>query len=217
MTERPIIFNGDMVRAILRGEKTQTRRPVKPQPATGCIYSINGAHNAALHLADVGCQVRYIPPTGRSKDHLLPCPFGQPGDRLWVRETFAEHPQFSELAYRAEGEEFEDGDGFTWFPKWSPPVYMPRKFSRITLEITDINVEQVQDITEDDARAEGVDTEFHIAVARIDGGPYRHIQYHCSHRGGFANTWRKLYAKRPDFSWDANPWVWAITFRQVKL
>lgn len=148
MTERPIIFNGEEVRAILRGEKTQTRRPVKPQPATGCIYSINGAHNAALHLTDAGCQVRYIPPTGRSKDHLLPCPFGQPGDRLWVRETFAEHPQFK-IAYRADGEEPRDGDGFIWQPRWLPPIYMPRRLSRIILEITDVRMEQLQDITED--------------------------------------------------------------------
>ena len=211
MTERPIIFNGEEVRAILRGEKTQTRQPVKPQP----IFLHEANPPRWLWAVKKWHQVEWV-------DKIQPlsivdyCPFGQPGDRLWIRETFVEHPQFSELAYRAEGEEFEGGGGFTWKPKWSPPVYMPRKFSRITLEITDVRAEQVQDITEDDARAEGVDTEFRIAVARIDGGPYRHIQYHCSHRGGFANTWRKLYAKRPGFSWDANPWVWVITFKRVE-
>lgn len=117
MTERPIIFNGDMVRAILSGQKTQARRPFS-------------CHNTF---------------------------FGRIGDRLWVRETFAEHPQFNEIAYRADGEEPRDGDGFIWQPRWLPPIYMPRRLSRIILEITDVRMEQLQDITEDDARAEGVD------------------------------------------------------------
>ena len=233
MTEHPIIFNGDMVRAILRGEKTQTRRPVKPQPATGCMYSINGAHNAALHLTDAGCQVRYIPPTGRSKDHLLLCPFGQPGDRLWVRETWrlADPDGDDAVSEDVHGPyaPFVGGNGsrkIRWrviyratspesHPKygkalWTPSIHMPRWASRITLEITDINAERVQDITEDDARAEGVKPEFRTVVARSDGGPDYHIP--CSYRGGFANTWNAIYAKRPGLSWDENPWIWAITF-----
>ena len=219
MTERPIIFNGDMVRAILRGEKTQTRRPVKPQPATGCIYSINGAHNAALHLTDAGCQVRYILPTGRSKDHLLLCPFGQPGDRLWGRETFREYyPKEGwpapKALYKADGiARLEDTETGKTIP-WRPSIHMPRSLSRITLEITDINVERVQDITEDDARAEGVMPEFRTVVARSDGGPDYHIP--CSYRGGFANLWDALYAKRPGLSWGNNPWVWVLTFKQIE-
>lgn len=202
MTEHSIIFNGDMVRAILRGEKTQTRRPVKPQPATGCIYSINGAHNAALHLTDAGCQVRYIPPTGRSKDHLLLCPFGQPGDRLWVRETFAlgEPPYFG-VAYRAdEGDNPEDVGGER--QKWTPSIHMPRYLSRITLEITDINVERVQDITEDEAIKEGV-------VDPIMG------TYGLSPKTVFRDMWNDIYAER-GLGWNENPWVWAITFRRVE-
>lgn len=202
MTEHSIIFNGDMVRAILRGEKTQTRRPVKPQPATGCIYSINGAHNAALHLTDAGCQVRYIPPTGRSKDHLLLCPFGQPGDRLWVRETFAlgEPPYFG-VAYRAdEGDNPEDVGGER--QKWTPSIHMPRYLSRITLEITDINVERVQDITEDEAIKEGV-------VDPIMG------TYGLSPKTVFRDMWNDIYAER-GLGWNETPWVWAITFRRVE-
>lgn len=202
MTEHSIIFNGDMVRAILRGEKAQTRRPVKPQPATGCIYSINGAHNAALHLTDAGCQVRYIPPTGRSKDHLLLCPFGQPGDRLWVRETFAlgEPPYFG-VAYRAdEGDNPEDVGGER--QKWTPSIHMPRYLSRITLEITDINVERVQDITADEAIKEGV-------VDPIMG------TYGLSPKTVFRDMWNDIYAER-GLGWNENPWVWAITFRRVE-
>lgn len=226
MTERPIICNGDMVRAILRGEKTQTRRPVKPQPATGCIYSINGAHNAALHLTDAGCQVRYIPPTGRSKDHLLLCPFGQPGDRLWVRETWRladpdGEDAVSEDVYGPYAP-FVGGNGsrkIRWrviyratspesHPKygkalWTPSIHMPRWASRITLEITDINAEQVQDITEDAVIKEGV-------VDPIMG------TYGLNPRTIFRDLWNALYAKRPGLSWDEDPWVWAITFRRVE-
>ncbi len=226
MTERPIICNGDMVRAILRGEKTQTRRPVKPQPATGCIYSINGAHNAALHLTDAGCQVRYIPPTGRSKDHLLLCPFGQPGDRLWVRETwrladpdgddatskdvYGPYAPFVggngsrkicwRVIYRATSPESHPKYGKAL---WTPSIHMPRWASRITLEITDINAEQVQDITEDAVIKEGV-------VDPIMG------TYGLNPRTIFRDLWNALYAKRPGLSWDEDPWVWAITFRRVE-
>lgn len=201
MTEHPIICNGDMVRAILRGEKTQTRRPVKPQPATGCIYSINGAHNAALHLTDAGCQVRYIPPTGRSKDHLLLCPFGHPGDRLWVRETFREY--YPKALYKADGiARLEDTETGKAIP-WRPSIHMPRWASRITLEITDINVERVQDITEDEAIKEGV-------VDPIMG------TYGLNPRTIFRDLWDAIYAKRSGLSWDEDPWVWAITFRRVE-
>ena len=142
--------------------------------------------------------------------HIFRCPCGQPGDRLWVRETFAlgEPPYFG-VAYRAdEGDNPEDVGGER--QKWTPSIHMPRYLSRITLEITDINAERVQDITEDDARAEGVNPEFRTVVARSDGGPDYHIP--CSYRGGFANTWDAIYAKRPGLSWDENPWIWAITF-----
>ncbi len=231
MTERPIIFNGDMVRAILRGEKTQTRRPVKPQP---------------VFLPDA------IPPRWKWKSRRFIaewvdmagglgmqdfCPFGQPYDRLWGRETWRladpdGDDAVSEDVYGPYAP-FVGGNGsrkIRWrviyratspesHPKygkalWTPSIHMPRWASRITLEITDINVERVQDITEDDARAEGVNPEFRTVVARSDGGPDYHIP--CSYRGGFANTWDAIYAKLSGLSWDEDPWVWAITFRRVE-
>lgn len=226
MTERPIICNGDMVRAILRGEKTQTRRPVKPQPATGCIYSINGAHNAALHLTDAGCQVRYILPTGRSKDHLLLCPFGHPGDRLWVRETwrladpdgddatskdvYGPYAPFVggngsrkicwRVIYRATSPESHPKYGKAL---WTPSIHMPRWASRITLEITDINAERVQDITEEEAIKEGV-------VDPIMG------TYGVNPITIFRDLWDALYARQPGLLWKKNPWVWVIAFRRVE-
>lgn len=203
MTERPIIFNGDMVRAILRGEKTQTRRPVKPIPVYPDAFDglRRDIHDGQVHFWACGAEL---------PAHIFRCPCGQPGDRLWVRETFAlgEPPYFG-VAYRAdEGDNPEDVGGER--QKWTPSIHMPRYLSRITLEITDINAERVQDITEDDARAEGGKPEFRTVVARSDGGPDYHIP--CSYRGGFANTWDAIYAKRPGLSWDENPWIWAITF-----
>ena len=199
MTEHPIIFNGDMVRAILRGEKTQTRRPVKPQPVFDDMYSREGTYDDVIHFKD---------------DCPVMCPFGQPLDRLWVRETFAlGGPPYFGVAYRAdEGDNPEDVGGER--QKWTPSIHMPRYLSRITLEITDINAERVQGITDDDARAEGVNPEFRTVVARSDGGPDYHIP--CSYRGGFANTWDAIYAKLSGLSWDEDPWVWAITFRRVE-
>lgn len=187
MTERPIIFNGDMVRAILRGEKTQTRRPVKPQPVFDDMYSREGTYDDVIHFKD---------------DCPVMCPFGQPLDRLWVRETFAlGGPPYFGVAYRAdEGDNPEDVGGER--QKWTPSIHMPRYLSRITLEITDINVERVQDITEDEAIKEGV-------VDPIMG------TYGMNPITIFRDLWNALYARRGP-SWKEDPWVWAITFRCVE-
>lgn len=220
MTERPIIFNGDMVRAILRGEKTQTRRPVKPQP---------------VFLPDA------IPPRWKWKSRRFIaewvdmaggfgmqdfCPFGQPYDRLWGRETWRladpdGEDAVSEDVYGPYAP-FVGGNGsrkIRWrviyratspesHPKygkalWTPSIHMPRWASRITLEITDINVERVQDITEDEAIKEGV-------VDPIMG------TYGLNPRTIFRDLWDAIYAKRSGLSWDENPWIWAITFRRVE-
>lgn len=208
MTEHPIIFNGDMVRAILSGQKTQTRRPVKPIPVYPDAFDglRREIHDGQVHFWACGAEL---------PAHIFRCPCGQPGDRLWVRETFREYyPKEGwpapKALYKADGiARLEDTETGKAIP-WRPSIHMPRSLSRITLEITDINAERVQDITEDDARAEGVKPEFRTVVARSDGGPDYHIP--CSYRGGFANTWDAIYAKRPGLSWDENPWIWAITF-----
>lgn len=182
MKERPILFNGEMVRAVLAGQKTQTRR---------------------------------IP--SKTQQHALFCPYGHPGDRLWVKETHARHPQFAEVAYRADGEEFEDADGFTWHPKWTPSIFMPRALCRIILEITDIRVERVQDITNDEAIAEGayevrkVGDDIAHATWTMDGLDWRYD----TPREAFAATWDSLYAAR-SLGWDVNPWVWVVTFKRAE-
>ena len=202
MKERPILFNGEMVRAILAGQKTHTRRPINPQPAFGCHYEINGAHNAALHLSDADGTLRYVPPTGQSKDHMLHCPYGQPGDRLWVRETFA-YAQDGTVVYRASMV------GSPWDAitrraiTWHPSIHMPRWASRITLEITDVYVELVQDIHEEDSIAEGIDP--------------RKLSYLSGERAvtKFSVLWNSIYAAN-GLGWGVNPWVWVVTFKRVE-
>lgn len=186
MKERPILFNGEMVRAVLAGQKTQTRR---------------------------------IP--SKTQQYALFCPYGHPGDRLWVRETFCTFEQSNGsqgVAYRADT---EDGwyspcetltggypshcschpgcEGCTagrWKPTWRPSIHMPRWASRITLEITDVHVERVQDISEEDVQAEG-------------------FSDRPASKNKFRIAWDLLYWKR-GLGWDVNPWVWVVTFKRAE-
>ncbi len=210
MTERPILFSSAMVRAILDGSKTQTRRVAKPQPAddihphTFPNEKVQGWKSSLRHKH--GAQTAHF------------CPFGQAGDRLWVRETWQTHcdqdhvtprdlPHDSAVQYPATYDH--------WVSKKRPAIHMPRWASRITLEVTEVRVERLQSISEADARAEGVqryapghgfvsDTE-----VNIDPGWTNFANY----RRGFEAIWGEING--PD-SWDANPWVWAISFRRVK-
>lgn len=214
MIEHPILFNGDMVLAILDGRKTQTRRVIKPQP-DHCHY-----------WKETGL----LPQAG---GRTINCSHGQPGDRLWVREThvfewYEDEPRSKDgrpiFYYAGDGTEFdephwlyphyratdpapdlcyEDGDGYSDDDpqcKWLPSIHMPRWVSRITLEIVNVRVERVQEITDDDAIQEGVDS----TNTSIPGYA----------RTRFMNLWNSINAKR-GFGWDANPWVWAIEFKRV--
>ena len=209
MKESPIPFKGDMVRAVLSGQKTQTRRPMKPIPVYPDAFDglRREIHDGQVHFWASGAEL---------PAHKFRCPYGQPDDRLWVKETHARHPQFAEVAYRADGEEFEDADGFTWHPKWTPSIFMPRALCRIILEITDIRVERVQDITNDEAIAEGayevrkVGDDIAHATWTMDGLDWRYD----TPREAFAATWDSLYAAR-GLGWDVNPWVWVVTFKRV--
>lgn len=181
MKTRPIIFNTDMVKAIRRGQKRQTRRPIK----------------APFEVHRWGSRVTLTRPDrfgGRFDPYS--CAYGQPGDRLWVRETFARHPPSNEIAYRADGEEFPYGDGFDWKPKWTPAIHMPRSVARIFLEITSVRVEQVQDIR-------GIE-----AIMEASPGQATPLE-------NFHKAWDSLYAKR-GLGWDANPWVWVISFKHIE-
>lgn len=212
-TERPILFSGAMVKAILDERKTQTRRVIKQWPTV---------FDGGWPLAD-----------NRSK---MVCPHGEPGDRLWCRETFANialKGYEPVLFYRAD----EDDKAVTW----KPSIHMPRWASRITLEITEVRVQRVQEISEEDAKAEGVkphveakwwqgyhkdDPLLHqCAPADINGDPpdwlieakpYRDLSHlNKDAKQMFRFLWDSINEKR-GYGWDANPWTWAITFKRIK-
>ena len=196
MKERPILFNSDMVRAILAGSKTQTRRPVMRTVA---------------------------PPTRLRGNHVLPCPLGQPGDRLWVKETFYKYyPEEGwpspKALYKADGLTLAKVDSEGKKQRWTPSIHMPRILSRITLEITDIRVERLRNMTSNDAIAEGA-----YEVSRVGDGPAsatwtmgasQEWRYD-SPLQAFEALWNSIYAKR-GFGWDVNPWVWVIIFKRVE-
>lgn len=219
MKERPILFKGSMVRAILEGSKTQTRRIIKPQPPFGCEYSINGNHTHALcHTAGpIDDKTRWVPPTPKSTDYRLPCPFGVPGDRLWVRETFGFEIQrvggtpHERLVYRStrpEAAHCYDCNGNKIPMKWRPSIYMPRRFSRIDLEITSVRVERLQDISAEDANAEGAQE---WIESHNQGDRYHHNgNLQAYPVTAFSRLWETINGAG---SWDANPWIWVVEFK----
>lgn len=226
--ERPILFNGPMVRAILDGRKTMTRRIVKPQPeqpASAC-HSNHVSKHAAPYL-DAYCSQHKTTenPRGMSDQwcwwqiddrQCLPtfrCPYGQPGDKLWVRETWDfrpwptnDCPGAVRIAYGADGHQLDAIAPAGWNPllysreRWRPSIHMPRWASRITLEIVSVRVERLQDIDEHAALKEGVDG--WVKDTRCETA-----------RDGFITLWESINGPG---SWDANPWVWAIEFKRIE-
>lgn len=188
MKEHPILFSGPMVRAILEGRKTQTRRPVKARRGESVGIYFGGDRTEVVRC-DADRDPIDAPP--------IRCPYGEPGDRLWVKETFAETDgRYSvvPIAYRADGEQ-QDG---VW--KWTPSIFMSRDCSRITLEVLSVRVQRLQDITEEDAHAEGMEPKYPPTVRN-------------PHSILFEITWDAINGKRAQ--WASNPWVWAVEFRRV--
>lgn len=177
MKKRPIIFSGPMVKAILDDRKTQTRRLFK-------FRETNQPPSA---------------PDRFNPEHVTqPCPYGQPGDRLWVRETWQMCPKCALFDYRADvNRPNHCRHCDATLGRWCPSIYMPRWASRITLEITSARVERLQDISPDDCRAEGQPVEDNDIGVRY----------------GFGQLWQSIHG--PD-SWDTSPWVWVIEFWRVK-
>lgn len=195
--ERPILFSGPMVRAIFDGKKTQTRRVVKPQ------FQQMWGSGVRWNDSVFSLHVDIKEPDGQWK--WIRCPYGKAGDRLWVRETFAtsqDNPGMSEpgVVYRATDPDWSEMEGF----KWKPSIFMPRAASRITLEITDITVERLNDITGKDARAEGCPDNYKPEAEKAS------IDFMSC--GWFANLWESINGAG---SWDLNPWVWVVNFRKV--
>ncbi|EPL3172235.1 hypothetical protein NOY08_002530 [Serratia marcescens] len=229
MKERPVIFNSEMVRAILNGRKTQTRRALnwKRQPYT------------EMAERDDGSLWPWAEDGERGGDIWFSCPFGEVGDRLWVREAYQgplfnfdqmetyledtskfERPEFCE--YRADGgktPEYYDADDNLRYG-WKPSIHMPRWASRILLEITAVRVERLNDISEEDAKAEGVralENNFgngpsycDYLLPNLDDA----AEWYNRASDSFKSLWKSIYGAE---SWRANPWVWVIEFRRLEV
>lgn len=217
MMDRPILFSGPMVRALLNGSKTQTRRVVRNQfandatPAEVAATSPEGwqiSGHSGLWWDDAGACI----------DDAIRCPYGQPGDRLWVKEThlawWSVNPDdptgqrvFSHVAaFAADGYELEPGE------RWIPSIHMRRVASRIALEIIGVRVERLQDISEADAIAEGC-TKNHNGYYWGGPHPEHGLKQMATAVGVYRDLWQSINGIG---SWDANPWVWVVEFKLVK-
>ena len=207
LTARPIIFSAPMIRALLDGKKTQTRRIVKPQPewmqtdALGSVATIGRSTGMAEAL----------------------CPYGRAGDLLWVREVWAlcgslanvrpKDFEFPHIVLRDGLRYQSDDDGYDGTVQyWRPSIHMPRWASRLTLRLTDVRIERLQEISEADAQAEGITGPHYVGYQAYflpgDSKP----RYSCA-TAAFECLWESLHG--PD-SWSANPWVWALTFDVIR-
>jgi len=226
MTERPILFSDAMVRAILAGTKTITRRVLTPQPheETGPI-SVGRYHPTVVRrgLEEPGDE-RF---GAHTSEQSWPCPYGEPGDRLWVREAWSYYGG-DEYLYQCDpmavGFRASDDFGGRLIPgcrsipggRWRPSIHMPRWASRLTLEVTSVRVERVQSITEDDARAEGCSGHDPEPVA--EGGTIYAMKGRSSAPSPLAHfraLWDSINGARPGCSWADSPWVWVVGFRRV--
>ena len=216
MTSRPIIFSAPMVRAILEGRKTMTRRIVKPQPQpNGGV----GFHPVSPYHRPDGLWTWVLANHGMGVSDPFRCPYGAKGDELWCKETFALYSggmtDCGEEWDEVEGPPDPDrtdyavqyaADGVCAPDRWRPSIHMPRWASRITLTITaDSRVERVQDISQEDATKEGIE--------RYPSGwkDYQGFPPHVSARDAFASLWESINGPG---AWIANPWVWVVSFER---
>ncbi|EAS4951827.1 TPA: hypothetical protein G8K00_001783 [Salmonella enterica] len=202
-----MIFNGEMVRAILDGRKTQTRRVMKVQPSDGFRPTHNGYDldlNAHWYTPGVVDKNGYLQPAKKDvfgvadENEGYTCPFGAVGDRIWVRETFCPVPDHEEPAGYSAILYAADGNGP--YGKWVPSIHMPRWASRILLEITGVRIERLASVSDDDAGKEG----YPANPEPYGGGMDKWLW--------FRQLWDSIY---PDQSFKHNPWVWVIEFKVV--
>lgn len=225
---KPIIFSGPMVRAIIEGRKTQTRRIVKQPEYFGCVTG------DCTHDRQVECDQFIVDQS----------PYGKPGDRLWVRETWG-GDDLCGYAYRADHPDWPrfQGDGEQPSGPWRSPIHMPRPASRLTLEITDVRVQRVQDISEEDAKAEGVAWTphsnwwqgYHSDFVR-ESQTWLHTQHRSEHPPEWMiephpcvnqeydplekkarDSFREIFGSlNGEGSWERNDWVWVVGFRRIE-
>jgi len=204
MKEHPILFSGEMVKAILEGRKTQTRRIVKPQPDENGITFMK---NSPVLDWDQIYKEEWKPfqyDTWEGESKSVFCPYGKAGDQLWVRETFGKD-FFGKIYYKADDLFVPVGAK----AKWKPSIFMPRNASRIQLEIVNIRVERLDNISEEDAKAEGIEG---IDGKYLDYSNTKSKQYCLSAFSSYEELWIKINGKE---SWEKNPWVWKIEFKRI--
>ncbi len=226
MKERPIIFKGEMVRAILEGRKTQTRRLIKPQPykdsKTVNLWCWGEDKDPAFTLPILlAASEKQM---GEELIRYRHCPYGQAGDRLWVRETFypcldADQKLRGDCVYKTDQDSHIVHTG-----EWRPSRFMPRWASRITLEITEVKVKRIQDIAPEDCQSEGLVAitesrqpkvgEWASAYGRFPTPDWDAFQEHEENaiREGFINLWNSIHGKD---AWERNNWVWVISFKKL--
>lgn len=236
--ERPILFSAPMVRAILEGRKTVTRREVKLPRARDSFVLVDNGQGWWPYQSDDG--ESSLCSDGMERPYNSP--YGQPGDRLWVREAWGDVNLAGApgITYRADDDirdlmaepSFQDEDGAfnyddervkpyafaVWSEdlisgaegRWRPSIHMPRWASRILLEVTAVRVERLQDISADQAIAEGVDAD--ICRKFLEASPTRHTVRECEIHG-FAGLWESINGEG---SWEANPWVWVVEFKRIQ-
>lgn len=186
MSARPILFSAPMVRALLAGTKTQTRRVLSHQPTAICSDAMWRRQQLSPQMV-MPTGFKFLDAAGSAYATL--CPYGKTGDLLWVRETFA--PVHSGDPLR--GARYK-ADGAHWHP-WKPAIHMPRWASRLTLRITDVRVQRLQEISNDDCDSEGIPYSPDVNLAH-----------------DYQALWESINGPG---SWDANPWVWALTFEVI--
>ena len=218
MKERPILFSAPMVRALLAGAKTQTRRFVKLVGADSVDERSDGSPDHVFPWPYVSTWAY-----GDAGEPWYVCPYGVPGDRLWVRETWRLNwasGEGSEVEYRADNARHvwpvnaKDSKFLDGGEKWKPSIFLQRQFSRITLEVTSVRVERLNDISEEDAKAEGVEQRGHrwrnYEIDRESSGINSTFR---TARDSYESLWESING--PD-SWAANRWVWVVGFKVTR-
>lgn len=217
--ERPILFSTDMVKAIMAGRKTMTRRVLNPQPGFDVRHTGVSCFTPKGSISLVGWFDTPSEESGRQYgEKFLKIPYGSHGDQLWVRETWA--PAMGDFAYKADySQEVLNESRNKGI--WKPSIHMPKDAARIWLEITSIGVERLQDISYQDAKAEGIEPigencEGATLFRNYENPPDYIAEGELSSRLSFRSLWDSINSKpgnRKPVTWNSNPWVWVISFK----
>lgn len=200
--ERPVLYSTHMVHSILEDRKTMTRR-------TKDLEVINEDPDRWEYIRFFDGHAKFCEKHNHINEQKIKCPYGKPGDLLWVREKFGYYQDNKTIfKYRTEVDEKERG-----FYKWKPSIHMPKTAARIWLEITNVRVERLRDISSNDAKSEGI--EYVIdKITGYCGYDYKNGGYNLmtTPYHGFRSLWEQINGEE---SWKANPWVWVIEFKVI--